>query len=154
MSYTSRSMTNLSSITSVPSGGSVPCGNTVSATLKDREESASFEVPMLMEKSVFLKFYPQPVGKRIKLKVRIRQRDFLKIWCFRNMVIPPLMRKERLIVFYQNRNDRKIFHRFSVLSLPYPSREVLSFPVFHLHDITDSLWSKTLFQFLQQLRGR
>ena len=78
MSYTSRSMTNLSSITSVPSGGSVPCGNAVSAALETREESASFEISMLMEESVFSDFSPHPAGKRIKLKVRIKQREFLK----------------------------------------------------------------------------
>ena len=154
MSYTSCSMTNLSSIISASPGVSVPCGNAVSAALKDREESASFEVPMLMEESVFSDFSPQPAGKRIKLKVRIKQRDFLKIWCSRNMVIPPLIRKERFIVLYQNRNDRKIFHRFSVLSLPYPSKEVLCFLEFHLHDIVDSLSSKTCLPFSLQLRGR
>ena len=154
MSYTSYSMTNLSSIISVSSGVSVPCGNVVSVTLKDREESASFKILILVEESVFSDFFPQPAGKRIKLKVRIKQRDFLKIWSFRNIVISPLMRKERLIVLYQNRNDRKIFHHFSALSLPYPSRKVLCFPEFYLHDITDSLSSKTLFQLLQQLHGK
>ena len=108
-------MTNLSSITSAPSGVSVPCGKEVSAPLEDREESASFGIPILVEKSVFSDFSLQPVGRKIKLKVRIKQRDFLKIWSFCNIVIPPLFHYTpplikgkgncRIYIFYEKNTD-------------------------------------------------